>query len=396
MVAMFLDITERKRMEEGLRESTARLQTVFDSSPLAITVTDLDGTIADCSRAALDAYGFASKSDVLGHSVLEFIAARYRADATAKMAELLAGGRVRDIDYTLVRKDGTEFPGELSGSLMRDHDGRPLGFVGISVDITERKKAEQERLDHHRRLRSLASELSLAEERERRRIATGLHDHACEALILSRMKLEGLRECLPAGPATDVAGIYDSLDRAVQSARELMFDLSSPTLHKFGLEAALQELLEDKVRTQHGIHCTFSNDGAPKPSVEDVRVLLFQSVRELLINIIKHAQACEVMLDVARLDDSLRITVADDGVGFDVDGVVLVPSRSRGFGLFNIRERLAYVGGSLEMWSRSGQGSRFTLVARLDAQTKVVKESHVPRGVPRLAAVAELPLTSRR
>jgi signal transduction histidine kinase len=172
----------------------------------------------------------------------------------------------------------------------------------------------------------------------------------------------------------------------------------------------LQELLEDKVRTQHGIHCTFSNDGAPKPSVEDVRVLLFQSVRELLINIIKHAQACEVMLDVARLDDSLRITVADDGVGFDVDGVVLVPSRSRGFGLFNIRERLAYVGGSLEMWSRSGQGSRFTRVApwmrrrrwsrsltfRSHRRCASRATLHVPRGVPRLAAVAELPLTSRR
>lgn len=144
------------------------------------------------------------------------------------------------------------------------------------------------------------------------------------------------------------------------------YDLSTPTLYKFGLAAALNELLEEKLQAQHGLHCTFSDDGAEKPLSEDVRILLFQSVRELLINVIKHARAHNVTVDVARQNDSIRITVADDGEGFDADDVLADPSAHRGFGLFNIKERLHLIGGSLAIESQPGQGSRFTLVARLD------------------------------
>jgi signal transduction histidine kinase len=222
----------------------------------------------------------------------------------------------------------------------------------------------------------LASELSLVEERERHRIAMGLHDHACQTLVLSKMRLQQLQESLPAGRSGEITGICSTLDRTIESIREMIFDLSSPTLYKFGLEAALEELLEDKLKAEHGMHCTFRDDGAPKPLAEDVRILLFQSVRELLINAIKHAQAHKVTLDIARCNDSIRIAVADDGVGFNADEVLAAPSRHRGFGLFNIKERLHYIGGALEMESRSGQGSRFTLTARLETRTPAAKETH--------------------
>ena len=208
--------------------------------------------------------------------------------------------------------------------------------------------------------------MSLAEERERRRIAAGLHDYACQNLVLSKMKLQGLREPLPEEDVEEIAGVCDTLDKTVENVRGLIFDLSSPTLYRFGLEAALEELLEDKVKAQHGIEYTFHDDGTPKPLAEDVRVLLFQSVRELLINIIKHAQAHAATVDIARCNDSVRITVADDGIGFDVMDVLTHTSRNRGFGLFSIKERLDFVGGRLDIDSHRGQGSRFTLVAHLD------------------------------
>jgi len=236
----------------------------------------------------------------------------------------------------------------------------------LEREIAERIRAEEALLAHQRRLRSLASELSLAEERERRRIATGLHDHACQTLVLSKMKLQELRAPLAPAQEDEIARICSTLDGTIGNVRELIFDLSSPTLYKFGLEAALQELLEDKMQTEHGIHCTFCDDGAAKPLAEDVRVLLFQSVRELLINIVKHAHAREVTLGVGRCDDSICITITDDGIGFDVEDVLSAPSRSRGFGLFNIRERLEYIGGGLEIHAQPGQGSRFTLMAHLE------------------------------
>jgi len=367
--SMAVDITERKYAEEALRESTAQLQSVFDSSPLAITVTDPDGKIADCSRATLDTYGLTSKADTLGRSVFTFIAEKDRDKARARLAQLHECGSIHDLELTLLKQDGSEFPGELSVTLMRDRDGKPLGLVGISADISERRRAERERLDYQRKLRSLASELSLAEERERRRIATGLHDHACQALVLSKMRLQAMQIAATERGSTEITDVCDTLDETIQSIRGQIFDLSSPTLYKFGLEAALAELLEDKVEAQHGIHCSFRDDDAPKPLAEDVRVLLFQSVRELLINTIKHAQANEVTLGIARSNDCVRITVADDGVGFDVEDVLSTPSRSRGFGLFNIKERLDYIGGTLDIRSRPGEGSRFTLVAGLQTET---------------------------
>ena len=147
-------------------------------------------------------------------------------------------------------------------------------------------------------------------------------------------------------------------------------------MYRFGLEVALKELLKDKLKAEHDIRTVFRDDQASKPLAEDVRVVLFQSVRELLINVLKHARAHEVILDISRLEDSIRITVADDGVGFDAASVLAAPSRGRGFGLFNIRERLDFIGGTLDVDSRPGRGSRFTLVAPVETQKNTDKETH--------------------
>jgi signal transduction histidine kinase len=248
-------------------------------------------------------------------------------------------------------------------------------MIGTIQDITERKEAEERLLAYQGKLKSLASELSLAEERERRRIAAGLHDDACQTLVLSKMKLQELRDPLSAGSVDEIARICETLDGTLESVRELVFDLSSPTLYKFGLEAALEELLHDKIKPEPGIRYRFHDDNAPKPLAEDVRVLLYQSVRELLVNTVKHAQARAVSLDIARCGESVRITFTDDGVGFDVEDVLSAAPRRHGFGLFNIRERLDYIGGSLNIESQAGQGSRFTLTALLKTETDSAVET---------------------
>ena len=241
-------------------------------------------------------------------------------------------------------------------------------------NVTERARAKQRLEAYQHKLKSLALELSLAEERERRRIATGLHDYACQNLVLSTMKLQGLRASLPSGPISVLDSVSGTLKETLASIRELTFDLSSPILYKFGLAAALEELLRDKLRGEHRIRYQFTDDGRPKPMDQDVLVLLFQSMRELLINVIKHAHAQEVHLDIRREKDSIRIVLTDDGVGFDASEVLSFPSEKRSVGLFNILERLDYIGGKLDVESEPGRGSRFTLVAPLTTETRVAKE----------------------
>lgn len=503
VIAVVRDIKERKRVEEALRDSQAKLQSVFDSSPDAVTVTDLQGRITECNRAMLAIHGFSSKERVVGRSAFELIAEPDRRQAADNMAITLREGTVKNVQYTMLREDGTPFPSELSAGAVRGSSGEITGFVavmkditkrrqaeealrlseeryrgifenavlgmyqttpdgeilmcnpalvrmlgydtfeepaardleregfepkyprlqfkermeadgrivglesawrrrdgstlwvrenaravrdeagkilfyeGTIEDITERKRAEEKLLAYQQKLRLLASELSLAEERERRRIAADLHDHVSQSLVLAGMKLQALLDGPSSAQADVLRGVCGTLNETIQNVRDLTFDLSSPTLYRFGLEAALEELLDDKLKTERDLAYQFSDDGLHKPLTSDVRVLLFQSVREILINIVKHARAHKVTLDVRRDGGSIRIIVTDDGTGFDAREVLLSPGRHRGFGLFHIKERLDYIGGALEIQSQPGQGSQLTLAAPLVIEARDTREGFV-------------------
>ena len=138
------DITERKRMEEALRESEERLQLMFESVTDGITVTDLNSVITEVNQKILEIHGVGSRDEVLGKSALEFIAPGNHERAMMNMRKTLEQGAVRGIEYTLIRADGSEFPSELSVSVLKDASGNPVGFIAITRDITERKLMEEE------------------------------------------------------------------------------------------------------------------------------------------------------------------------------------------------------------------------------------------------------------
>jgi signal transduction histidine kinase len=220
-------------------------------------------------------------------------------------------------------------------------------------------------IEYQEKLRNQASQLSLAEERERRRIATNLHDNIIQGLALSMIKLDILRETGESRGNRLLEEISRTLRHTIEDMRDMTFDISSPTLYRFGLSAAVDELMDDLLCRRHSIEYEFCDDEQEKPLDDDVRVLLFQSIRELLVNVIKHAGARKVRVLMERLGDSACITVQDDGVGFDADETHLKIHRAGGFGLFNIRERLDYIGGGMEIRSQPDEGSEFVLIAPL-------------------------------
>jgi signal transduction histidine kinase len=123
--------------------------------------------------------------------------------------------------------------------------------------------------------------------------------------------------------------------------------------------------LAEQLQGQYGIPCRFEDDGQPKPVGDNLRGVLFRAAREVLHNVAKHAQARQVSIRVQRGDGRLRVTIEDDGIGFDATSLAATAGGGRGFGLFNIRERLAHLGGCLEIQSAPGQGTRIVLVAPL-------------------------------
>jgi len=365
-----LDVSERKEAEEALRTVSRQWQTTFDSVSDVMWLLDGRSRIQRCNRATTELFG-PDLDRILGHHCWEVV---HGTSGPIEECPIVRMQQTRHRESMSLRVGDRWY--EITVDPILGPSGALEGTVHIMSDITEWKEANEELLAYQKKLKSIASELALTEERERRRIAADLHDHACQSLALSKMRLQEMLEHADPTSTRALRSICDTLNATIESVRELTFDLSSPTLYKFGLEAALEELLEDKLRGDHHIQYRFSDDHAPNPLSQDVLVLLFQSVRELLINVIKHAQAHEVILDIRRQIDCIRVTVADDGAGFDVDEVLSSPSRGRSVGLFNIRERLDYIGGTLDIDSEPGRGSRFVLVAPLKTEVHATKESH--------------------
>ena len=215
------------------------------------------------------------------------------------------------------------------------------------------------------KLRSLASELSLAEEKERRRIAVGLHDDIGQNLYASKMKLEWLFGTVsPDDLDGSIKEVIENIDQTIHHIRTMTFELSPPVLYELGFGPALKSLT-DHFTEQFGISSFYENDNHPKPLSIDVQVLLYQSVRELLTNIVKHARAHMVEVSVRRDVHNIRIDVNDDGLGFNTSQVSSNIGADSKFGLFNIRERLVFLGGRLDIKSTEGQGTRVSLVTPL-------------------------------
>jgi len=230
----------------------------------------------------------------------------------------------------------------------------------------ERKRAEEKFLEYQAQLKSLVSELSLTEEHERHRIASELHDHISQSLVVSKLKLEMLRQSVAGRELRKALDeICGSLGGMITDTTSLASDLSSPVLYELGFETAVAGWLSKEIEKKHGIKTEFIDNGQIKPLDDDVRVLMFHNVQELLNNIAKHSQATKVIASIDRVGSQIRVTIEDDGVGFDpAEAMSQAVARSK-FGLFGIRTKLAHLGGHLEIESAPGCGCKVTIMAPL-------------------------------
>jgi signal transduction histidine kinase len=233
----------------------------------------------------------------------------------------------------------------------------------------EKGELSQQLQRYQQRLKALATQLTLAEEKERRAIAADLHDHVGHSLALARMQLNAILEAKSELERTIlVKDISNLLLKALQDTRNLIFDLSSPAMNEIGLAAAISEWLEEQIAKRHGLRTEFIDnidDKHRKILDKNVRALLFRNVRELLINVVKHARAHNVRVLLTESAEGVKIVVEDDGVGFDAEGSNPKQKQTEGFGLFSIQERMTDLGGSFDIQSQHGKGCRVTLTVPL-------------------------------
>ena len=363
-----VEIDERVKAEKAMRESEQRFRTLVQNSSDILTILEDDGTVRYESPALTRVLGYETE-EVVGKSAFEFIHPDDVAPTMQGFEQCLAQPGVNvAAEFRWLHKDGSWVYLEAIGNNQLDN---PLvgGVMVNSRDATERRQAEkrieQERAAHQEHLSTLASEISLAEERERRRIAVNIHDRIGQSLSLAQIRMEAIRHDMTGEAAETLNECVTLVGRSIQDSRSLMFELSPPVLYDFGFEAAVEWLI-DQYRNKGDVILTLEKDDHDKPLSEAMRVTLFRAMRELLINITKHAKAGNGHITLSRDENLIHITIQDDGVGFEYRPDASHGNGDAGFGLFSIREQLSRMGGEIHIDSTPGSGTRVILIAPLD------------------------------
>ncbi len=374
--------------KEALRESQERLRAIVQTANDGIITIGEFGTIESINPAVERIFQY-SEAELIGQRVSVLMSEAdhgWPGDYLPRCGE--TGQRwINGLSREVVgrRKDGSAFPLELSiseSSLPGKHFS-----TGILRDITRRKQAEdalhqltkeldqrvasrtQELLDSQERLRALTTELNRTEQRERKRMAAELHDHLQQLLVLGKMKIGQVKRFAAGLPGCEdvMEQVSDILSEALTYTRTLVAELSPPVLRDHGLGAGLMWLGDQMKRHDLSVIVRVPSDEMKLP--EEQMVLLFQSVRELLINVAKHGDTGQAMVEMAEQGGRVEITVRDEGKGFDLAVLAAGTNPNGGmsskFGLFAIRERMRALGGSFEIQSEPAKGTRATLTLPL-------------------------------
>ncbi|NLG49365.1 MAG: PAS domain S-box protein [Chloroflexi bacterium] len=416
MVSVVRDITEQKRATQALQESEERFRQVFANTHDGIYRLNLRTGTYDYINPAVER--------ITGFTYQEFVdmgaegtVQRIYPEDRQELADYLEGVLSQQLDQeTIERSERVEYRWQVKSGAWRwfsEHRAlvtTPEGdqtIISSLIDVTERKRAEealrdlnetleQRVIERTARLRALALELTLTEERERRRLAQLLHDHLQQLLAAARISVNMVRNRLEDDRQTEILAQVDSLlGESIAESRSLTAELSPPVLYDAGLPPALDWLarwMEEKYHLNVEVQAEELGDQVP----EEIRLVLFQGARELLFNVVKHAKTDRARVELRRLPgDQVELIVSDRGVG--VDPSQIARQEKGGFGLFNIRERLEALGGEMIIDSEPGKGTQVTLQAPV-RPTEAIEEAaaRAVTATREVAAIAAEELAAER
>jgi len=382
------DITRQKQAEQQLFETKQRLEALMKALPVGVSFSD-DPTCRNITGnpAVLAQFeagpednlsASAPDADAPGRQVRFFLDGRQISDAELPLQRAVAENReIPPMELEVRLPSGRRWFAATSGAPVHDAEGNVVGGIAVTVDITERKRAEEalrelnatleskvtqrtgELQYRARQLQKLALELSEAEDRERKRIAEILHDDLQQILAAAKFHLNSIRNRARYDPPiqTTAAQIDHMLKDAIDKSRALSHELSPAVLHQGDFGDTLG-WLASQIQIKHGLLVRVDAFSKVELQSDALRAFLYKAAQELLFNVVKHARINEARIRIRRWGHCICLSVSDRGRGFDPQEL----KATTGFGLFSIRERVELLGGRMRIKSIKGKGSIFHIV----------------------------------
>lgn len=341
---------------KALQASERRFRLLFENAPIGLAVITPEGKFLS-GNEVMNAILVGDDEKLSQTEIRQFFINPQDCD---KFLTLLDGGK--EIDKAEVhckRLSGEPFWASISITSFEQEGQKAL--LAVIMDITDRKQTEEKIKKFQGSLRESRSQLAMAEENERRRIAQGLHDGIAQDLAALAIQMQFLRDSIDDvkknDPFNDAIGI---VQKCIDEVKSLTFALSPTILFELGYEAAV-EWLVDEFKGRFPATFKFNFQGYPKSLSDNKSGLLFRSVRELLVNAVKHSKAKNVRIDIKKKFKKVITCVEDDGIGFDMTTSARKKGQLGGYGLFSISEQMEHVGGEMKVESSMGSGTRVTL-----------------------------------
>jgi PAS domain S-box-containing protein len=344
---------EKAALGEESRRAGERFRELFEKAHDAIWVQDFEGNIQAANQAAANFTGY-DLDEIIGDTVFKFLKPEGLELAREIRRRILSGEDVEQpYEQKIVRKDGSEATIMLTTSLITE-DGMPPVFQHISRDVTREKQLQEN-------LHMYARQITRAQEEERKRIARELHDDSIQSLVILSRHIDDLmlNESGTTGIADNLERIRSEVDEIIDRTRRFTQDLRPPTLEYLGLLPALRELVS-QLQMQSGIDSKLLVTGDERDFTAEDKLLIYRVIQEALSNIWRHSDAKEARVAINFNNNETTVEIDDDGKGFEMEENLRFVQAGK-IGLAGMQERADLLGGSLNIHSRPGQGTRVIL-----------------------------------
>jgi PAS domain S-box-containing protein len=354
MIGMISAITERKRVEETLRESEEKFRGVFRDAGVGMVIVSPEGRFLAANRTFCDDLGYTEK-ELLEKTVQSLTFAEDWPSFSQKLNLAVTEGGFHKFEKRCLHKSGHIIWTESTASLIRSRDGSPQYFVVGVLDVTKRKEAEEALSTVNRRLIE-------AQEQERTRIGRELHDDVNQRLAMLAVELEQLQKN-PSEVENRARKLRSEITEISNDVEALSHELHSSKLEYLGVVAGIRSWCKEFGERQNNMEIDFRSDVATVPPFE-IGVCLFRVLQEALHNIVKHSGVKRVDVRLTEHSNQIHLRVSDSGKGFDVESTM----QSKGLGLTSMRERVRLVNGTIAIESKPMGGTTIEISVPLESQ----------------------------